>query len=219
LIFKIKIKIDKMPKIAVIGGSGFKNFNKKGIVFLQRHGEGVPPHKIDNKKNILSLKEQGAEAIVGLSSVGSLKWGIKPGSIVIPHDYINLKNIRTYYDLESVHITPGLDEDLRKDIIDAAEKINLNVVKNGVYIQTIGPRLETKAEVNMIKNYADVVGMTMANEATLAKEQGLRYASICSVDNYAHGITDEEVTYEGIKKDQEKNKEKIERLLSELLKD
>jgi len=69
----------------------------------------------------------------------------------------------------------------------------------------------------MIKNYADVVGMTMANEATLAKELGLKYASICSVDNYANGITEEQVTFEDIKMAQEKNKEKIERLLNKLM--
>lgn len=208
-----------MAKIAIIGGSGFESFNKKGAVFLQRHGKGscVPPHKINHRENILSLKKSGCEAIIGVNSVGSLKKEIAPGSIVIPDDYINLKNIQTYYDLEVKHITPGLDENLRQEIIDAAGKINAAVVENGVYIQTIGPRLETKAEINMLKNYGDVVGMTMANEATLARELGLKYASICSVDNYAHGISKEEVTFENICAAQKKNREKIVKILNELL--
>ena len=208
-----------MPKIAVIGGSGFSDFNKQGVIFLQRHGKDIPPHKINHKENILLLKKKGAEIIIGINSVGSLKKEIKPGSVIIPDDYINLKDIQTYYDLEVRHITPGLDEEIRKKIIAAADEISLKVVESGIYIQAIGPRLETKAEINMIKNYADVVGMTMANEATLAKELGLKYASICSVDNYANGITEEQVTFEDIKTAQKENKEKIERLLNKLIYD
>lgn len=207
-----------MSKIAIIGGSGFEYYCSKNIIFLQRHGKDIPPHRIDHKKNVLSLKKKGVKDIIGINSVGSLKQEIKPGSLVIPHDYINLKNIQTYFDLEVKHITPGLDEKLRMDIIGAAKKTDLNIVKRGIYIQTIGPRLETKAEIDMIRNYADVVGMTMANEATLAKELDLRYASICSVDNYAHGICNEDVTFEMIKKTQEITSEKIEKLLDELLK-
>ncbi|NQU98706.1 MTAP family purine nucleoside phosphorylase [Candidatus Woesearchaeota archaeon] len=205
-----------MGEIAVIGGSGFKDFGKQGAVFLQRHGEGIPPHKIDHKANLLSLKEKGVDKVIGVCSVGSLKLDIPPGSIVIPHDYINLTNMQTYNDLEAVHITPSLDEELRNKIIEAAKK-GISIVNKGVYIQTTGPRLETKAEINMIKNYADIVGMTMANEATLAKELGMKYAAICSVDNFANGLTDEEISIENVNKNQEKNKEKILKLLEAVL--
>ena len=51
---------------------------------------------------------------------------------------------------------------------------------------------------NMIKEYADVVGMTLASEATLACELGLRYASICSVDNYAHGLINKKLDFEEV---------------------
>ncbi|MBC8501260.1 MAG: MTAP family purine nucleoside phosphorylase [DPANN group archaeon] len=206
-----------MGEIAIIGGSGFKDFEKQGVVFLQRHGKNIPPHKVDHKANLLSLKNKGVDTVIGICSVGSLKLGISPGSIVIPNDYINLKNIQTYHDLKAAHITPALNEELRQKIITAAKKISMTVVESGIYIQTIGPRLETKAEINMIKNYADIVGMTMANEATLAKELGIKYAAICSVDNYANGITKKRLTIEEIKKAQDKNKEKILRLLEAVL--
>lgn len=206
-----------MDKIGIIGGSGFKDFIKEDIIFLKRHGEDIPPHKVDHKANILALKEKGVTMVIGICSVGSLKFDIKPGSIVIPHDYINLKNIETYHDLKAVHITPGIDEDVRQKIIDAAKKAGLDVFEKGIYIQTLGPRLETKAEINMIKDYADIVGMTLANEATLAKEQGLKYAAICSIDNYANGLTDEELRNEDIETNKEKNKEKIMKLLEAIL--
>jgi len=206
-----------MGKIAVTGGSGFKDFEKQEVVFLQRHCEDVPPHKVDHKANLLSLKNKDVDTVIGICSVGSLKLDISPGSIVIPNDYINLKNIQTYHDLKAVHTTPSLNEELRQKIITAAKKISITVVESGIYIQTIGPRLETKAEINMIKNYANIVGMTMANEATLAKELGIKYAAICSVDNYANGITKKRLTIEEIKKAQDKNKEKIIRLLEAVL--
>lgn len=206
-----------MQKIAIIGGSGFKQFKRAGIFFLQRHGKNIPPHKINHKRNILFLKKKGVKNVIGINSVGSLKRNIGPGSIIIPQDYINLKDIQTYYDVKAKHITPGLDNKLRKKIINAAKKAKIKTINKGIYIQTIGPRLETKAEINFIKNFADIVGMTMANEATLAKELGLNYASICSVDNYANGIIKKSLTFLQIKKAQKKNQKKIKRLLKEMI--
>lgn len=205
-----------MSKIAIIGGSLISNFKKKGAVFLNRHEGDKPPHKISHKNNILSLKKKGAEIIIGVYSVGSLKKSLKPGSIVVPNDYINFFNIQTFYNNGIKHITPGLDENLRKKIIKAAEKSGLKILDKGVYFQTIGPRLETKAEINMIKHYADIVGMTMGSEATLASELDIPYAAVCSVDNYANGISNKKLNFTEIKKMQKKNKEKIIKLLNNL---
>lgn len=72
------------------------------------------------------------------------------------------------------------------------------MIEKGVYFQTRGPRLETKAEIAMIRNFADCVGMTAGSEATVAKELGIRYAVICTMDNYAHGVRGEIVDYEAI---------------------
>jgi len=77
----------------------------------------------------------------------------------------------------------------------------------------MGPRLETKAEVAMIAQFGDVVGMTMAHEATLCQELGLAYASICSVDNYAHGIIDEPLREEEIARRARENAAQIEKVL------
>ncbi|MEE9150374.1 MAG: MTAP family purine nucleoside phosphorylase [Thermoplasmata archaeon] len=170
------------------------------LVFIPRHGinSKVPPHKINHHANIFAFKEKGITKILGVNSVGSLKKEISPPSILIPHDYISLWNIATYYDDKIVHIVPGLDERLRQSLLSLAQNYGLEVVEKGVYIQTLGPRLETKAEIHMLKNFGDVVGMTMANEATLANELGLGYTSLCSVDNYAHGLVDEPLTSETI---------------------
>ena len=71
----------------------------------------------------------------------------------------------------------------------------------------------------MLKNYGDIVGMTMASEATLAKEKQLQYANISTVDNYCNGIIDEEISFDKIKANQEKNYQniiKIQQALKEL---
>jgi len=189
-------------------------------VFSPRHGKAtnIPPHRIKYKAIISAFKELGVERIVGATSVGSLKRDITPRSLVVPHDYISLCNIPTIYDDELTHITPGLDEGLRTAILNAAKELNIKLVEKGVYFQTSGPRLETRAEINFMKNYADIVGMNMASEATLAKELGLRYANISTVDNYAHGIiADEELDYKQIVADASKSKVDLEKVLVKLI--
>ncbi len=191
-------------------------------VFIPRHGKGtnIPPHRINYKANMASFKALSVESIIGCTSAGSLKLDITPRSLVIPHDYINLCNIPSVYDHELVHITPGLDEGLRTAILNAAKELGIKLVKRGVYFQTAGPRLETKAEINFMRNYADIVGMNMASEATLAKELGLRYANISTVDNYAHGIiADEVLDYKQIVADAAKSKVDLEKVLVKLIED
>ncbi|MFC1801510.1 MTAP family purine nucleoside phosphorylase [Nanoarchaeota archaeon] len=189
------------------------------IVYVQRHGKSsnIPPHKINYKANIAALKELGVKKIVGMNSVGSVAWKIKPSSIVVPTDYINLWNDVTFFDKEIQHITPGLDEELRLKIISIAKKAGVSVTRWGIYFQSRGPRLETKAEVIMIKKFAEIVGMTMANEATLAKEMGLKYAAICSVDNYAHGMEKKPLKEEEIAKLRKQNVAKVKKLIVKII--
>ena len=91
------------------------------------------------------------------------------------------------------------------------------VVGNGVYVQTRGPRLETKAEVKMLDSFGDIVGMTIASEATLARELDVKYAAICSVDNYAHGLVSKELDFEDVKEIAEKNSARVEKLLTKVV--
>ncbi len=169
-------------------------------VYVPRHGwqGSVPPHRINHKANIAALESEGVSQLVGVCSVGSLRREIKPGQLVVPDDYISLCEIPTYFERDAVHITPTLDEDVRKIMLERADKLDLEIVSGGTYFQTTGPRLETRAEIGLLSDYAEVVGMTMASEATLACELGLRYAALCTVDNYAHGITDEQLDYGGV---------------------
>jgi 5'-methylthioadenosine phosphorylase len=190
------------------------------VVFLPRHGKetNVPPHRINYRANMQAFKDLGIERIIGTTSVGSLQRAIPPRSLVVPHDYISLCDIPTIYEYTIVHVTPGLDESLRQSIIRVTKDQGLTIVEQGVYFQTIGPRLETKAEINFMKNFADVVGMNMASEATLATELGLRYANISTVNNYAHGIIpEEELDYKKIIDDAAKSMADLESVLLKLI--
>ena len=170
------------------------------LVFIPRHGINgkIPPHKINHHANITALKDLGVSGIIGVCSVGSLSQDIPIGAFVVPDDYVSFLETPTFFDDEIVHITPRLDDVLRHQVLAACEKIDVKARSSGVYIQTRGPRLETKAEVRYLASIGDVVGMSMASEATLAQEAGLSYAGLCSADNYAHGLCETKPVFEDI---------------------
>ncbi|WP_131007845.1 S-methyl-5'-thioinosine phosphorylase [Methanofervidicoccus abyssi] len=189
---------------------------KDGVVLLFRHGlnHSIPPHRINYRANIYALKILGVERILSINSVGSLKEHIKPGTFFIPQDFMEFtKNrISTYYDGEDgkvVHI--DLSEPYCPEIVDILREI-LNKrdyqYSEGVYICTEGPRFETKSEIRFYRTLGDVVGMTGYPEVVLAKELGLCYASLCTVTNYAAGISKSKLTvgevFEIIKKVEKK---------------
>lgn len=171
------------------------------VAIIQRHGKkkDKPPHKINHAANFCALKSLGVEYVIGMGSVGALKEEFSIPSLIIPHDYIDLFSGVTIYNSSLVHITPGFDEYLREVLVSVAKEVSsFPVIDKGIYFQTRGPRLETRAEIAMIKNFADCVGMTAGSEATIAKELEMRYAVICTMDNYAHGILNRSVNYREI---------------------
>lgn len=177
------------------------------VIFLPRHGKDhrIPPHKLNHRANLWALKDLGATHILGTSSTGSLKKTIRPGTFVVPDDFVGFWNIPTYFDEKVVHVTPTLDERLRAALAAGAKDAGAAVRGRGVYVQATGPRLETRAEVSFFKTIGDVVGMTMASEATLASELGIPYAALCTVDNFGHGIIDEPLSFERIRETQREN--------------
>ncbi len=171
------------------------------VALIQRHGRkrNRPPHRINHPANFYAFKSLRVEKVIGLGSAGCLREDVRIPALIIPHDYIDFFSSATVFNDSLVYVTPGFDEGVRRVLIEAAREVsNFPVLEKGVYFQTKGPRLETRAEIAMIKNFADCVGMTAGSEATVAKELGIRYAVICTMDNYAHGIRGETVDYEVI---------------------
>jgi 5'-methylthioadenosine phosphorylase len=88
---------------------------------------------------------------------------------------------------------------------DAGEQLR----DGGVYWQSTGPRLETRAEIGLIAEHADVIGMTIASECVIAGELGLPYAAVCMVDNHANGIGERALTLEEIEANRARNQQRL----------
>ena len=216
--------------LAIIGGSGlvqstlFANWNRKGgmmlqhpekrFIFLQRHGTPLrPPHRINHAENIGALKQAGATGIIAIHSVGSLREEWKPGTLVIPDDFFSPWIIPSTQWTGLQFPTPSINETMKEKIKHAATQAGHKPVMGGVYIQTIGPRFETKAEIRAMKQWGDLVGMTMASEATIANELNLPYASLCVVENWANGIQGKTISMQEVGLAQAKNKRIVETIL------
>lgn len=164
------------------------------FLILHRHGNGAPPHRVNHRANLAALALTGADRVVLIGSTGSLRAEHAPGSLLVPADYATTASVPTIHDRAIVHVCPGFSDALSR----ALAALMPGVHRGGVYVQTPGPRLETRAEVRALAQYADVVGMTCASEATLANELGLDVAALCTVDNYAHGLDARPVSFEEI---------------------
>jgi 5'-methylthioadenosine phosphorylase len=195
---------------------------KGEVFFIFRHGAGgddhILPHWVNHAANLWALKEMGAEQVIGICSVGSLKSPLPPGTLLVPDDFIMLAGAQPVFPREAVHITPTIDAGVRQRLLRASQLLREPVIDGGVYWQTIGPRLETKAEIRMMALFAEVVGMTMAGEAIAAVELNLPYAAICSVDNYAHGLGEETLTLEEITTHARENAERVWKVVKKALK-
>ncbi len=159
---------------------------------LLRHQGGRPPHRINFRSHLAALAILGVTRVVTIGSAGSLHREIVPGSLVIPDDYASTSTIPSIHEHRIRHVNPGFTPSLRHllgSIIPEARA-------GGIYVQTRGPRIETVAEVRAFARSADIVGMTIASEATLAVELGMEVAALCTIDNYANGLSEEPLTYE-----------------------
>ncbi|HOI14608.1 MAG TPA: MTAP family purine nucleoside phosphorylase [Methanoculleus sp.] len=164
------------------------------FALLLRHQHNLPPHRINYPACLAALAVLGVDRIIAFGSAGSLKQEIPPGSIVIPTDFLSVTDIPSIHECSIGHVRPELDADLVRTLSELVPEARTG----GVYAQTRGPRIETVAEVKALARAADIVGMTVASEATLALELGMRFAAVCTVDNYANGLGDETLTYEHI---------------------
>jgi 5'-methylthioadenosine phosphorylase len=190
-----------------------------GFVFLSRHGHGHyhPPHRIPHHAHALALERLGVESAVGLSSVGSLRAGLMLGTAVVPDDYLSFHPPPTFAEEDRLHIVPTLDAGLRERLLALARATEGPVHDGGAYAETRGPRFETRAEVRLLADYAHVIGMTAASEATLLQERGISYAVLGLVDNMAHGIGPEPLTVAAYEAQLERNRARAHAILEALV--
>jgi purine nucleoside phosphorylase len=166
------------------------------FVYLQRHGlDGyAAPHAIDHRANLAAVAAAGCDRILAIGSVGSLREELAVGTFLAPDDFISLLARATGFDDARGHVVPGFDADLREEVLAAFAAAGEPLRNGGVYWQSLGPRFETRAEVEAIAPRAEVVGMTIGSEAAIAGELKLRYAAVCNVDNFANGVGPSDLT-------------------------
>lgn len=174
------------------------------VAFMPRHGSDhrIPPHLINYRANIWALKSLGVEFVFALNAVGGIAESMGPGSLVVPDQIIDYTFARqhTYAEvlsdaLNHVDFTEPFSQKLRSILLNCAHGLGLKVVTPAVYGCTQGPRLESAAEVRRCRrDGCDLLGMTAMPEAALARELDMQYASLCTVVNWAAGLTGAPIT-------------------------
>ncbi|MDD2762660.1 MAG: MTAP family purine nucleoside phosphorylase [Opitutaceae bacterium] len=199
---------------------GLVTYKQHGdFVLINRHGYGypLPPHAINHHANIRALADLGYQDVLSVNSVGSLKPELPPGTIVSCSDYVGLQQgPATFFDQELKGGAPVIANNLIPSLVGKlAPEFEIKTGK--VYVQMRGPRFETRAEIRIVQEWGDVIGMTAAHEADLCGEIGLRYNSLAIVDNYANGLLATEIDFEKFKGLVQANQEKVNRLFTRLL--
>lgn len=206
----------------------FGHIGGREAVFLPRHGAGhtIPPHEVNYRANLWAIKQAGVDRVIAVNAVG----GISPdylaaGTLVLPDQIIDYTYGRAHTFFGSEHkqvthvdFTHPYCEELRRIVVQAAERAKLKLVPRGTYGATQGPRFESAAEIRrMERDGADIVGMTGMPEAGLARELELCYASIALVVNPAAGKAREVISIKEIEKNLETGMASVRTLLEEAI--
>ena len=161
------------------------------IAFLPRHGKGhlYPPHNVNYRANVFAMKECGVEYLVSTAAVGSLKKEIKPCDFVIADQLIDrsFKRETTFFE-NGIVVHVGFADPFCKTLSDLAYKTAKEQgvgLHRGTYICMEGPQFSTRAESNLYRSWnVDVIGMTLAPEAKLAREAEMCLCGILTVTDY-----------------------------------
>src|SRR6187401_1511653 len=162
------------------------------VAFLARHGAGhrISPSELNFQANIYGMKKLGVQAILSASAVGSLKEELKPLDIVVPDQFIDRTRgrISTFFGrgiVVHVGFAHPICGTLAKVAGDAGEKVGATVHRGGTYVCMEGPQFSTLAESRLYRSWgADIIGMTNLQEAKLAREAEICYATLAMVTDY-----------------------------------
>ncbi len=162
------------------------------VVFLPRHGRGhrFSPSEINYRANIWGMKKLGVESIIAVSAVGSMKKEIEPGHMVIIDQFFDRTKTRpsTFFAegiVAHVSFADPLCEDMRKILIQSGRAAGAIVHEKGTYLCMEGPQFSTRAESHIYRQWGtDVIGMTNLQEAKLAREAEMCYATIALSTDY-----------------------------------
>ena len=164
------------------------------VAFLPRHGRGhkLTPTELPFRANIYAMKLLGVEYILSVSAVGSLQEKYAPTDFVIPAQFFDRTRARAH---ESTFFGKGIVAHTTfahpvcnelGDILEAScRQAGVTTHRGGTYICMEGPAFSTKAESNVYRQWGmDIIGMTNLQEAKLAREAEIAYATLALVTDY-----------------------------------
>jgi len=162
------------------------------VAFLSRHGVGHRklPSELNYRANIYGFKVLGVHTIISASAVGSMKEGYRPTDIVFPHQFIDRTRHRadTFFGngiVGHISFADPICAGVSFLASAAAREAGARVHEGGVYICIEGPQFSTRAESNLYRSWGvDVIGMTNLQEAKLAREAEICYATMALVTDY-----------------------------------
>ena len=162
------------------------------VAFLSRHGRGhvLMPSEINFRANLYALKKLGVTRIISVSAVGSLREELKPLDMVLPAQFFDRSTNRpsTFFGggiVAHISFADPVCPVLVDVLSQACASSGVNCHRGGTYICMQGPAFSTKAESATYRAWGmDVVGMTNLQEAKLAREAEICYATLAMVTDY-----------------------------------
>lgn len=193
-------------------------------ILLARHGKRhqFSPTQVNYRANIHALKDQGATHILATTACGSLREDIDRGDFVIVDQFIDFTKhrINTFHEsfengMEHTVMADPFNPDLRKALYKTSVELGFKTHNWGTVVTIEGPRFSTRAESKMFRKWgADVINMSVATEAALAKEAGIPYAVVAMSTDYDCWKEDEEMpSWQEILAVFEKNADNVKNLL------
>jgi 5'-methylthioadenosine phosphorylase len=164
----------------------------KRVAFLARHGVGhrIMPSELNFRANIYGFKTLGVEYLLSASAVGSLKEEYKPLDLVIPDQFVDRTRgrVSTFFGqglVAHVGFAHPFCSILSGIAFRSAQAASATVHKGGTYVCMEGPQFSTLAESQLYRSWGmDIIGMTNLQEAKLAREAEICYATIALVTDY-----------------------------------
>ena len=196
------------------------------VAFLARHGSGhsILPSELNFRANIFGFKTLGVEWILSASAVGSLQEGYRPLDIVVPDQFIDRPRgrISTFFGrgvVAHVGFARPLCQTLSGLAFEAAKALGVRAHRGGTYVCIEGPQFSTLAESKLYQSWGfDIIGMTNLQEAKLAREAEICYATLALVTDYdCWHPTHDEVTVEMIVKNLTQNAVSAQQVISDVV--
>ncbi|HEX9454567.1 MAG TPA: S-methyl-5'-thioadenosine phosphorylase [Candidatus Binatia bacterium] len=162
------------------------------LIFIPRHGRGHRwlPTEVNFRANIFAMKKLGVERIISVSAVGSLRAEIAPGHLVVPDQFIDRTTQRpnTFFGkglVAHVSLADPFCKVLSSHLVEAAGAEAAVVHPSGTYVCMEGPQFSTRAESHLYRSWgAHVIGMTNLQEAKLAREAEICFATLALATDY-----------------------------------